>query len=263
MTWMRVMALALAACGGGGGFPADAEPDSPPPGGRFSLAWTITDADGAPIDCNRVGAQIVSLSLRNLSAAGGFSEAFTCSNLMGTSAAFPPGIYEINFALTGLAGELATAPVQQNIELRSNETTMLEPIGFAVEATGGVELRLETNQPGGNCNAMAAMGAGIDTMTLVVRRTDLSCEPVTFQVSAGATRPASTYTVNCDNPALALCIENDQLLTAQPVPSGSYRLQIRGKIAGTDCWTNDDTIVVPPLSKLLKSTLNLVKSPGC
>jgi hypothetical protein len=136
-------------------------------------------------------------------------------------------------------------------------------VSFAVDANGALELRLETSQPGGNCGDVGAMGAGIDAMTFTLRRTDSTCEPITFQISAGATRPAGSYTVDCDNPALAACIENDQLLTAEPVPSGNYRVQIRGKVGGADCWTNDDSLAVPPLSKVLKSTLNLVKAPGC
>ena len=52
-------ALALAACGGGGGFP-DAPPiDNPPANGTLAFSWEIHDTDGTVIPCERVGALTV------------------------------------------------------------------------------------------------------------------------------------------------------------------------------------------------------------
>lgn len=264
MTSLRLsVLLALAACGGGGGFPPDAGPDAPTPGGRFQLAWSVTDTAAAPIACGQVGAQVVTIALRNLSAAGGLTEAFTCNSGMGTSSPIPPGFYELRFSLNGLAGELATAPSQINVEIKANETTVVTPVTFAVDATGGLELLLAANQTTSNCGQPAAMGAGITALTLALEHTDGSCEPVTFNVSAGATQGAFSYTVDCANPPLSVCIENDQKLTVGSLPSGNYRMRVRGQVNGTLCWTNDDTLVVPPLSKVLKTTLNLAKQNGC
>jgi len=250
--------LALAACGGGGGFPVDAAPDSPPPGGRFSLAWTVTDADGDPIPCNQVGGTVVTITMRNLAQAGGFTEAFTCNGMTGTSSAIPPGVYEMSFTLTGMAGQLGVAPSQNNVMIEENQTTPLEPISFAVDATGALELRLNANQTGGNCGPVANMGAGIEQMSIVLRHTDQTCEPVLFQISGGG-----TYQVDCTTPVLIGCLESTQVLTASPLPSGNYRIQVRGKIGGADCWTNDDSLAVPPLGGTLDTTLNLVKAVGC
>jgi hypothetical protein len=171
----------------------------------------------------------------------------------------------MTFELNGLAGLIATTPAQNGIVIRSNETVALQPLAFAVDATGGLELLISSNQSAGNCAPTAAMGAGITNTTITLAHTDNTCEPVTFQISAGATQPAGTYTVDCANPALAACIENDQKLTVAPVPSGNYRIQIRGKVGDLDCWNNDDSLVVPPLSKILKTTLNLAKQTtvGC
>jgi hypothetical protein len=261
----RALILALAACGGGGGFPGDAGPDAAPPGGRFTLAWTVSDTNSQAITCGQVGAQVVTIALRNREVQGASTEAFTCSTATGTSSPIAPGTYDMTFELNGLAGLIATAPAQNGIVIRSNETIALEPLAFAVDATGGLELLISSNQAGGNCAPTAAMGAGITNTTITLAHTDNTCEPVTFQVAAGATQPASTYTVDCANPTLAACIENDQKLTVSPVPSGNYRIQIRGKVGALDCWNNDDTLVVPPLSKILKTTLNLAKqmTVGC
>ena len=255
---VRASLLVLAACGSGGGFPADAGPDGPAPGGRFSLAWSVTDQNMQPIPCNQVGAQVVSISLRNLSQVGGFSEAFTCSSGMGMSQPFPPGLYEVNFVLTGLAGQLATAPVQQNVTIEADQTTTLQPITFEVDATGALQISLNANQAGGNCAPAAANGAAIENITIALRHTDQTCEPVTFMISGGG-----TYTVDCANPALAPCLESDQTLTVPSLPSGNYRIQVRGKIGGVDCWTNDDSLAIPPLGNMLNTTLNLVKANGC
>jgi hypothetical protein len=170
----------------------------------------------------------------------------------------------MTFELNGLVGSLALAPPQQGIEIRSGETVALQPISFAVEATGGVELLIDSLQAGGNCGA-APNGAGIAQHTITLAHSPGPCEPVTFQIGAGATKPAGTYTVDCVTPVVADCIENDQKLTVATMPSGNYRIQIRGKIGAIDCWNNDDSLVVPPLAKVLKSTLNLAKqvTPGC
>jgi hypothetical protein len=252
--------VVLAACGGGGGFPPDAAIDSPPPGGRFSLAWSVTDTDAQPIDCKQVGAQVVSIGVRNLAGAGGSTEAFTCNSLMGTSGPLTPGFYELTFSLTGLAGELATAPSVINVELKSGDTTTLDPITFAVDAVGGLEIVLQANQPGGNCASelVSPPGAGITDTTITLTHADGTCEPVTFAISTGG-----TYTVDCANPALGPCFENTIKLTAPTLPSGDYRIHVRGKRAAVDCWSNDDSLAIPPLQKTLQTTLNLAKADGC
>ncbi|HEU0031570.1 MAG TPA: hypothetical protein VFQ53_13115 [Kofleriaceae bacterium] len=259
------LAALVGSCGGGGGFPVDAAPDSPPPGGRLSLAWSLTDTAAQPITCGQVGGQVVTLILHNRAIQGASTEVFGCTTGSGDTLPVLPGTYDVSFELNGMVGLLATAPPQMAIVVESNKTTALAPVTFAVEAIGGLELSLASGKPGGNCAAVASNGAGITATTITLVHTGGNCEPVTFQISAGATKPASTYTVNCATPVVGPCIESDQKLTVSNVPSGGYQIHVRGKVGTTDCWINDDGLAVPPLSKILKQTLNLGQqpTPGC
>src|SRR4051794_24698098 len=119
----------LAACSDNGGFP-DARPiDAPPPNGTVSLAWTVTDAGGAPIPCDRIDATSVTLDLHDQDSAGGFSELFSCSSAMGTTPAdMPPGTYDITYALTGPGVTLATLPQVHDVVIKSGQNTRLDPI---------------------------------------------------------------------------------------------------------------------------------------
>jgi hypothetical protein len=263
---MTVLALlATGACGNGGGFPADAAADSPDPGGTFSLAWTVTDTGGAPITCSQIGAQVVTVTLRNPAIQGGQTEVFSCASAMATSSKFPPGMYDLTYELNGLAGLLGTAPGQLGIVINSEQDTPVNPVSFAVDATGGLELNLASGASGGNCEPTGMMGAGITGTSITLLHSGAGCEPVTFAIAAGATKPAGSYTVNCASPTVAPCIESDQKMTVSGVPSGNYAIHIRGKIGATDCWINNDSLKVPPLSKVLKATLNLAHqtTPGC
>jgi hypothetical protein len=261
--WGLVM---LVACGGGGGFPADAGPAPPEPTGKFSLAWSVTNTASEPIACNTIGGNVITVTLRNRAVQGGSTEVFTCSSLMGVSAPIAVGVYDMTFSLTGGVGELAVAPAQNGIVITEGATVPLTMLAFAVDATGGLELKLSANQTGGNCGLVANMGAGITgTQIVLTHATGGACEPLTFAISAGATQPAGSYTVNCATPVEIGCIESDQKLTVSNVPSGNYKIAVRGKIATASCWTNDDSLVVPPLSRVLNTTLNLAKQTivGC
>ncbi|MGN6104144.1 MAG: hypothetical protein ACTHU0_03500 [Kofleriaceae bacterium] len=263
-----VATVAFVGCGDcdGGGFPDAAEIDGPPPGGTLSLAWTLTNANGQPITCDQVGAQTVTLLVRNLGAQGGQTEVFSCSSGMGVTPALAVGKYDVRFELVSGSGHaLAMAPLQSNVEVRSGEQTRLSPVTFAVDAVGALALFITANQPGDNCGAIAASGAGITSTTITLVHNGGGCEPITIQVAAGAARPASTYTVNCASPVIAPCIDSDQRLTATDVPADGYAIHVRGKIGATDCYANDDLLQVPPLGGTVSRTLNLTRltSPGC
>ncbi|MGE0402231.1 MAG: DUF1833 family protein [Kofleriaceae bacterium] len=257
--------LSLAACGDGGGFPDAPGPDSPPPNGTFSLAWSVTDEGGAPVTCEQVGAQTVTAVLRSPAIQGGSTEVFSCSSGMATSPGIAPGEYQIDFELNGApstAPVIKTAP-RQDIQIKSNENTTLMPISFAVNAKGGLALSLSAlGVTAGNCETTANMGAGIDQLTITLERTsDVSCAAVTFDVSAGAMGTAGTYTVNCSTPATIGCLDADQVLSVADMASGGYRIHIRGR-SGTDCYVNDDLLAVPALGMTLTRTLNLAKTTG-
>lgn len=258
------LVLVVVGCGGGGGFPdARSLDDTPVPGGRFTLDWSVTDMNGAPLACDRIGGVSVTTTLHDVSAQGSEIEAFGCTGPSATSMPFHPGTWDFSYELQGVVGQLATAPGQRNVVLTSGETTRLMPISFSVDATGGLALHFNTNKAGGNCAATGANGAGItgSTITLVHQATT-TCEPVMLNIGAGATQPASQYTINCGAPAVAPCIEADQAITVSGVPSDIYNIHIRGKIGATDCWINDDTLKVPPIGKVLTQTLNLAKVGG-
>ena len=258
---LLAVAFAVAGCGGGGGFPSDAAIDSPPPGGKLSVAWSLTDTGGQPITCDDVGGQLVTMVLRNHNVQGASTEVLGCTSASGTTSTVVPGIYDVDFELHGLVGQLTTATQQQAVIVMSGQITELAPVTFVVDATGALELNLVTGKAT-NCGATSASGAGITGTTISLVHAGGACEPVTFTISG---TPASTYTVDCASPVEAPCIEADQTLTVASMPSGNYAIHVRGKIGPTDCYQNDDLMRVPPLMKLLKQTLNLAKqtTPGC
>ncbi|MDX2089316.1 MAG: hypothetical protein SFX73_15785 [Kofleriaceae bacterium] len=259
--------LVVAACGDGGGFPDAPIDQGPPANGAFSVAWAVQDSVSTPITCDRVGGQSVTVILHEKGTQGGFTEAFTCGTGMG-SASVPPGEYDLNFELRSATGILSTAPEQNPVVIKPNETTALAPLVFHVDATGSLDLAIATNTTGGNCADTASNGAGITGMTLTLETAvGATCQPVTFNVSAGASGTAGTYVVNCSSPTVTTCLNADQRLTTTAVPSGNYRIHVRGhKGAVTDCWTNDDVFAIPALGMTLTRTLNLAfqsSVPGC
>jgi hypothetical protein len=272
MTFVRTVlfgsaGLALAACGDGGGFPDAPIDQGTPTNGSFSVMWAVQDTNATPINCDRVAGQSVTVILHEKGTQGGFTEAFTCGTGMG-SASIPPGEYDMNFELRSAAGILATSPQQTPVFIKSDETTALAPLVFRVDATGSLDLAVSSNTAGGNCADTSANGAGITTMSLTLESASgATCQPVTFNVSAGASGTAGTYMVNCSSPTLVSCLHADQRLTVSSVPSGNYRIHVRGnKAGGNDCWTNDDTFAIPALGMTLTRTLNLAFQstvPGC
>lgn len=259
------LCVALAACGGGGGFPdAAVSGDAPQPTGTFSLTWSVVDQDNEPVTCERVSAQVMTVLAHNLAYVGGETQPFSCSTGMGTSQGVVPGTYELDFELTGPDGVLATGTKQTPVEIRVDENTELAPVTFQVEALGGLALKVASGKAGGNCGAINAGGAGIEQVSIsLTHNSDGTCQPITLDISDGATQAGGTYTINCTSPVDRPCIEADQVITALGVPSDSYTIRVRGKIAGTVCWSNMDSIQVPPLNKTLLRTLNLAQQPGC
>lgn len=253
----------LAACGGGGGFP-DAPAKDAPEVGTFSATWSVIDQNSQPLPCDRIGGQTMTVLVHNKAFDGGSTQIFTCSTGMGTSQAILAGTYKFDFELGGTVGLLAKSAAQDNVDIPANTTTPLSPLVFQVQATGALDLNLSSGNAGGNCEN----GAGIQGFTLSANHnSDATCEPLTLAISAGATKPAQTYTIDCTTPVVTnYCIETDQQITVSNVPSDGYTVHIRGKVNGVDCYKNDDSIQVPPLDKTLTRTLNLARQTqitGC
>ena len=261
------LCLALAACGGGGGFP-DAPPgDSAGPTGTFSVSWTVNDQNNQPISCDRIAAQAMTVLTHNFAYEGGSTQIFSCSTGMGMSQGMEPGRYEMDFELAGTFGSLGRATKQAPVEIKPTANVELMPVTFTVEARGGVALKLATGKAAGNCGAANQGGAGIDQVSITLsHNSDGSCEPITLDIADGATQTGGSYLINCTTPVLRGCVEADQTITATGVESDSYTIRVRGMNAGKACWLNMDTIQVPPLNKVLIRTLNLAQqtqTPGC
>ena len=264
-----LLGLSIVACGSGGGFPDARPPDVAAPGGHFALAWSLTDTAGQPVTCDQLGAQAITAAIHNRAVEGGETEVFSCSSGSGESQGFSPGVYDMDLELGGPTGVLATAPPQLGVVLVSGQTTQLTPIAFSVQAVGGLALHFEAGKPAGNCATTAANGAGITTTSItLIKNSDSSCLPLALNVAAGATQPARTYTINCATPMPidGPCIDNDQAITVMGVASDSYTIHVKGKTAPTMCWTNGDSLQVPPLGATLTRTLNLgfmTSTTGC
>jgi len=203
----------------------------------------------------------------NLAFEGGATQPFTCSTGMGTSQGLSPGSYEMDFELGGTFGALAKGTKQTPIPITANNNVELMPVTFTVEALGSVALKVATGKAGGNCGAANAGGAGIDQMSITLtHNSDSTCEPIQLTITDGATQTGGTYMINCTTPVLRACIEADQTITANGVPSDSYTIRVRGMVSSKACWLNMDSIQVPPLNKVLIRTLNLAQqtqTPGC
>ena len=261
----RFLLVALAACGSGGGFP-DAKIDSPPGTGNFSLAWSVTDTAGAEISCDTVGGVTVNVAVHDPLVENGTVEVFTCSTLIVSSMQLEAGTYDMAFELDAVSGSISTADSQQGVVISAGGTTQLFPVTFPVDATGGLAAAVSAGKPGGNCAPAAQMGAGIDTMTLSLTHADGTCAPVTFDIAGDATRPPSTYTVNCIAPPITQCIESDQKITVGGLASGSYRIDVTGKVGAGNCYLNSDSLQIPAAGKTLVHPLNLAfqtGAPGC
>jgi hypothetical protein len=260
-----LFALALSGCGGcgdDGGFDAR-RPDSAPTGGTFSLSWSLTDdATHQRVTCDKIDPNATVVIEARHGATSGV-EVLSCKPLQGTSlTAFPPGIYSFSYELhmqfNGQTITVATATGQGNVTISSGQNATLDPIEFHVNAVGGLVLMLQAGATG-NC----AGGAGITGFAISLEHTgdppDTGCASVVFSLSGGGTYNAN----DCASPAVTRCIAATETLSVPSMPSGPYQIHIRGKKGTLDCWTNDDSLRVPPQGLTLSRTLNLALSPSC
>ena len=267
---MRALGFCLlAACGSGGGFPDAREIDARPPTGTFTLDWALTDLGNNHITCDQVGAQSVTVLAHNVAAEGGLTQVFVCSTLMGTSQGLDPAVYDFDLQLAAASGILQAPPGQHSITIASGQNTPLASIVFKLDATGGVALNVSTGRST-NCGTTAPANGAItqETITLT-HNSDGSCEPITLTIGASTLTPTAasgSYTINCTTPVVTTCIERDSSLTATGVKSDNYTIHVAGKqgVAGASgvCWTNNDSIVIPPLGGTLTRQLNLGFATG-
>src|SRR5207237_1298398 len=114
--------IVVAACGSGGGFPDARPPDTIPPMGAFSIAWTVTDLGGNPVLCSQIGAVTMTVTYHNRAFEGAQTEVFSCSTGMGTGTGLTEGSYDFMFELDSATTTLATAPSQLAIDIPRDTT---------------------------------------------------------------------------------------------------------------------------------------------
>ncbi|HMG21472.1 MAG TPA: hypothetical protein VK607_09160 [Kofleriaceae bacterium] len=274
--WSRAVILAAgllglaggAGCDGcnDGGFDA-AVPDSRPPGGTFSLSWTLSDqGSGQPVTCDKLDPNATVFVKVSREGTGGL-ESFSCRGMQATSAArFAPGLYNFTFELhipapSGQPLTIATASAQNAVAIPSAQDVALAPVAFQVNATGMLQIQLAAGA-GANC----AGGAGITGFQISLEHAggpdDAGCAPVVLALSGGGTYNAN----NCSAPVVGRCIESSETLTVASLPSGPYQIHVTGKKANMNCWSNNDTLRVPPQGMVFSQTLNLAlasQTPGC
>ncbi len=266
-----VLAAALVAVGGLAGCGDDASPfdartyDAEIPNGSMSLTWSIVD-EGVARTCAEVGATTVTLSIVPDDQPFGTTDVLSCSNGMGGIDDILPGRYDVSVTMAGTAGMLGEPAGFPDIDIVSGQDSALGNALFEVDADGGFRFRIAAGGQG-NCTPTGSGGAGIDAMQLALVDRLGACVEVTFNIGAGATLPASTYTTSCTAPAPGVCIAQDQDVAVDPVlPAGQHQLTITGLVGGLTCWTRNPQFNVPAggvVAQLPVQNLNQTGAVGC
>ncbi len=246
-SWRRLWAVALAtvpavvACGDDTGPPDARGIDAAPAPGSLSLTWSIEDR-GTALTCAQVGAASVTLSIVPDDQPFGSTDVLTCAPGAGTSRQITPGVYDVTATLSGVATEGVRF---DDVVVAPGADTALGAAAFEVLAEGGFTFNISAGGQG-NCTSPAQGGAGITTMQIELSDAGGTCVPVTFDIAAGATQAASTYTTSCAPAAAVPCIAQDQTISVAPtLPTGSYRMTITGFIDADACWTRQPQFQVP------------------
>lgn len=250
------MGLAVAACSGGTGLPDASVMDAQPSTGRFTVAWTL--ADGArTLTCDDVGGQVLSVAVTGPAIGGGYAEAFSCANGVGTSKALPAGVYDLAFELVGKSGSLAT-PAGQRVTIAAGGTVTAAPLSIALAANGKLDSKLVAGGAAANCAGASAIAA----LSIVLEKGG-ACVPATFTIAAAGGRPGGVYASTCATPAsTTVCVERDQAITTS-VGSGAYTIKVVGALAGgAPCWVANQLADIPPLGRTLTMDIGLAYQKG-
>jgi hypothetical protein len=235
-------------------------PAPTPANGAISVSWSIRAAGGAELTCDAVRGRFVALHIRNRGSGAVIATAFPCADARGT-AQLPAALYDVSFQLNAADGiPVATAPDQTAVSVTSGQTTPLAPVALQIDTSQRATLVLSiATGATTNCQPPAAGGAGITGSTITLEHAG-GCAAVTFTRQRG-TEPHGTYTVDCSNPTVGVCIEKTETLTTTLAP-GSYLVHARGKLGALDCWARDDTLNVPIAGGTVSRTLGLVHVTG-
>ena len=242
--------------------PVDAAiiPDAPPEIGTLSLTWALTNG-GTPLQCSDVGGLNVSVTATPQD--GGFSEpsSFSCDSGTGMSLPFNSGIYNIEVTLVASGNQqLADPQTLQSIEILTGENTDLGSFTFDVAPMGNVDFTITTEAVAGNCTSEAQNGAGITEIAIEFLDGQGTCVPSTFTIGDGANQTGGTYNADCQG-ARYTCIDADQAIRAENVPSGTKSMTITGYRGVDECYTRMPQFTVPGnglSTELLPQTLTPV-----
>jgi hypothetical protein len=99
----------------------------------------------------------------------------------------------------------------------------------------------------GNCLPNSSDGAEIVGLEFSLKDGSDTCVPATFDVAAGASGVAGTYTSDCTTPPAPLaCIDADQVVTVNPIRSGPMTLTVVGQKTGPiNCYSRVSMFVIP------------------
>jgi hypothetical protein len=162
-------------------------------------------------------------------------DAFSCSGGQATSRQFSPGTYDLTIDLraSGSRSLIAEKVRLTDIVIVDGGVATLPAQTFVVAPVGGFTFLLNGNAAAGNCETVALGGAGIVGFEFAVEDASNTCVAATFDVAAGATGTATSYTSDCTTPPAPLgCINADQLVTVNPIKSGPLELTVTGQKDG-------------------------------
>lgn len=237
-TFLALVSVIGGACGDGG---PDLPPDAfiPQPG-RVSVRWTVSTPDG-PSTCEEVGATHVLLRLGTTSG-DEFQDVFPCNAYQGTTDLHEPRLYFGQLELVDMFGGLYSSSLETNVYIPPDgSTVMMEDVDFVVQPFGGFTLRVDTGEPGGNCEG----GSGITGVSFHASNAAGACLTRNVVVQGHV----ETYPTMCIvDESNAPCVAADQVITLDNLPAGSYDFSVSGWIGApeVDCFEARAHIDLPP-----------------
>jgi hypothetical protein len=229
--------------------------------GSASISWSIAQL-GRPATCAEVGAASVSVVLHPRAGAD-VTAAFACTDSRVATPPVPASAYEVTLALRAADGAaIATTPAK-NVTINADKVAELSPVVFDTSDRGRLVLSLVTLSTTSNCKPREDGGAAITGFAMVFEHAASGCAPVTFTRARGTTT-LGTYTVSCTSPMVASCIERDETLTVDDLPSGPYGIGAFALRGPSACWTGTDALLIPAGASLTKP-IQLANAfvPGC
>lgn len=230
--------------------------------GQVQILWTIA-IGGHPVTCATAGAVSVQLRLHPASGSD-LLFGYPCADGHALSSPVPVGPYDAMLSLISADGALFGTLPAQHLSVDAAQGAQGAPFAFDLSTGfGHVDLSLAALGTVSHCAAQPD-GAGITAQVLTLRDAEGVCIPVTFQrIRAGV--PNGTYTVNCATPVAGPCIEQDETLSVDALPSGPYTISVTGLTGDAHqiCWFGHDVLQVPASSYAKTVQLSRVGGQGC